>query len=58
MEPRCRSALRPAIKESFPYVRVFRYQEGYGYHVLASLKPIPNLQPRVLAARMPPRCRA
>ncbi len=31
-----------ALKESFPYVRVFHSVEGWGYHFLASDRPLPN----------------
>ena len=44
-----------ALKESFPYVRVFRSVEGWGYHFLASSRPIPARTPEQLAGRMPAR---
>lgn len=47
-----------ALKESFPYVRVFRSLEGWGIHYLASRQPIPNLTPAELARRMPPQAAA
>jgi spermidine synthase len=37
----------------FPYVRVFAYPYGAGYHFIASLSPIPGISPREMARRMP-----
>jgi spermidine synthase/MFS family permease len=42
-----------AVKESFPYVRVFRSVEGWGWHFLASMQPIPIRSETELLARMP-----
>jgi len=42
-----------AIKETFPYVRVFRSEQGWGLHFLASDSPIPQVGPKTLAARLP-----
>jgi spermidine synthase len=42
-----------AIKNSFPYVRVFRGIEGWGWHFLASERPIPVRTAAELVARMP-----
>jgi hypothetical protein len=53
MEPVELSAFAQAIKNSFPYVRVFRSLEGWGYHCLASRDPIPPYTAADLAARMP-----
>ena len=47
-----------ALKESFPYVRCMTSVEGWGFHFLASMSPIPDYSPAVLAARMPPAARA
>ena len=49
-----RAAVAKAIKESFPYVRVFRSLNGWGYHFLASAEPIAHLTPAELAAKLPP----
>jgi len=54
LEPVVLSAFAKAIKDSFPYVRVFRSVEGWGYYCLASRKPIPADSAAVLAARLPP----
>jgi spermidine synthase len=42
-----------ALRNQFPYVRVFRSLEGWGYHFLASLSPIPELTADEFVARMP-----
>jgi spermidine synthase len=47
------AAVAQALKESFPYIRVFRYKGAPGLHFLASLQPIPMRLPSELAARMP-----
>lgn len=47
------SAFAQAIKESFPYVRVFTPLEYGGYHFLASNEPIPNWTPEQLVSHMP-----
>ena len=36
-----RSSVARALKESFPYVRVFRSVQGWGWHFLASNQPLP-----------------
>jgi predicted membrane-bound spermidine synthase len=43
-----------ALKESFPYVRVFRSVEGWGFHFLASMSPIRRLSAAELAEKLPP----
>ena len=43
-----------ALHESFPYVRVFRSIEGWGYHFLASESPIPSFSAATLASHLPP----
>lgn len=48
------AAVARAIKNSFPYVRVFRGIEGWGWHFLASERPIPIRTAAELIARMPP----
>ncbi len=42
-----------ALKESFPYVRVFPSVEGWGYHFLACTRPIPSFTAQQLVRRMP-----
>jgi predicted membrane-bound spermidine synthase len=48
------AAVARAIKNSFPYVRVFHSLEGEGWHFLASERPIPVRTAEELVARMPP----
>jgi spermidine synthase len=48
------ASVAKALKESFPYVRVFRSVEGWGYHFLASSSPIPHISASELANHMPP----
>jgi spermidine synthase len=47
------AAVALAIKNSFPYVRVFRGIEGWGWHFLASERPIPMRTAAELVGRMP-----
>jgi hypothetical protein len=48
-----RSAVARALKESFPYVRVLQYGPSWGFHFLASSRPIPNRTGAELVERMP-----
>ena len=48
-----RASVTRALKESFPYVRVFHSVEGWGYHYLASASPLPNPTAAELAQRLP-----
>jgi spermidine synthase len=41
-----------ALKESFPYVRVFHPVGGVGFHFLASDQPLPDRTPAELAQRL------
>jgi spermidine synthase len=43
-----------ALKDSFPYVRVFGSIDGWGYHFLASQQPLPHLSAEELLHRLPP----
>jgi len=49
------AAVARAIKNSFPYIRVFRGLEGWGWEFLASDRPIPLRSVAELTARMPAR---
>ena len=42
-----------ALKDSFPYVRVFHSVAHWGWHFLASMQPIPVRSSDELVARMP-----
>jgi spermidine synthase len=46
------------LSETFPYVRAFPSQFGWGVHFLASQSPIAIPTPDQLVARMPPAARA
>ena len=48
------AAAARAIKHSFAYVRVFPGIQGWGWHFLASERPIPKRTAAELVARMPP----
>ncbi|HAZ07113.1 MAG TPA: hypothetical protein DCZ01_01015 [Elusimicrobia bacterium] len=50
--PATLSAIAAALKNAFPYVRVFHIPPD-GFHFLASRNPIPNSTPRQLARRLP-----
>ncbi len=50
-----RSAVARALADSFPFVRVFNSVEGWGFHFLASMSPIPATRASVLGGRLPPR---
>lgn len=48
-----RASVARALKESFPYLRVFHSVEGWGYHFLASESPLPHPTAAELAGRLP-----
>jgi spermidine synthase len=48
-----KAAVARALKESFPYVRLFHALDGVGFHFLASNQPIALRTPAELAKRMP-----
>jgi spermidine synthase len=48
-----RAAVTKALVDSFPHVRVFAYKTSWGYHYLASDRPIPQRTVDELVARMP-----
>jgi len=52
------AAVARALKESFPYIRVFHSVDGWGYHFLASRRPLPNWSAAELAQHTPPRAAA
>jgi spermidine synthase len=57
-EPEVQAAYMEAVRHSFPYVRVFVSLEGWGAHILASDRPIPDWSAEALAGRMPETARA
>lgn len=42
-----------ALRDSFPYIRIYGYRDNGGIHFLASMTPIPVRSPAELAARLP-----
>jgi predicted membrane-bound spermidine synthase len=42
-----------AVRQSFPYVRVFGSVEDWGLHVLGSMQPMPRVAASVLSRRLP-----
>jgi len=52
------SAVAQSLKNSFPYIRTFRYNGNPGMHYLASMEPIPVRTPAELAARLPAKAAA
>jgi len=52
-DPVVLSAVARALKESFPYVRVFQYYREWGFQFLASQQPIPNRTGAELLQNMP-----
>ncbi|MEQ1919865.1 MAG: fused MFS/spermidine synthase, partial [Elusimicrobiota bacterium] len=53
LEPVVISAFAKAIKNSFPYARVFRAFGGRGFHAIVSRNPIPAYTAAQLTARLP-----
>lgn len=46
-------ALLRSVAEEFPHVQVLRAFDGWGYHILASERPLPSPSAEELAARLP-----
>jgi spermidine synthase len=47
------AAVALALRRSFPYVRVFAFGKNWGFHFLASDRPLPNRAASELAQRLP-----
>ena len=47
------AAVARSLRNSFPYVRVFRHGVNWGFHFLASEKPLPQRTAEELLLRMP-----
>jgi spermidine synthase len=47
------AAVTLALRRSFPYVRVFAFGKNWGFHFLASDRPLPNRTASELAGRLP-----
>lgn len=52
-EPAIIAAVAQTLRASFPHVQAFHSVEGWGYHFLASMQPLPELDADTLLARMP-----
>jgi spermidine synthase len=50
-------AVARSICDKFPYVRVYKSIEGWGFHFLASMSPIEQITVDKLIAKMPPKAR-
>ncbi|HEV2426489.1 MAG TPA: hypothetical protein VGZ29_16815 [Terriglobia bacterium] len=48
------ASVAKAVSDCFPYVRVFTSIKGWGFHFVASDKPLPVLSADELASRLPP----
>jgi spermidine synthase len=53
-DPILQSAIAKALKAEFPHVQVFLGIDGRGYHLLASMQPLPRRSAEELAATLPP----
>jgi spermidine synthase len=52
-DPEDVAAVALALRRSFPYVRVFAFGKNWGFHFLASDRPIPVRTAKELAERLP-----
>jgi spermidine synthase len=52
-DPECVAAVALALRHSFPYVRVFAFGKNWGFHFLASDRPVPIRSASELAQRLP-----
>jgi spermidine synthase len=48
-----KASVAKALRDSFPYVQVYGSIEGWGWHFLASMHPIPSRTASEMVARMP-----
>jgi spermidine synthase len=53
-DPTALASVAKALRESFPYIRVFHSVGGWGNHFLASTSPLTPVSAAVLASRLPP----
>jgi hypothetical protein len=53
-DPTALVSVAKALRESFPYIRVFHTVGGWGNHFLASMSPLTRTSAAVLASRLPP----
>ncbi len=52
-DPTALVSVAKALRESFPYIRVFHTVGGWGHHFLASMSPLTPTSAAVLASRLP-----
>lgn len=52
--PAFESSVAQALRHSFPHVAAFRSIDNWGYHLLASSKPLPRPSAPAMVNRMPP----
>jgi hypothetical protein len=52
-DPVVHASVARAIKESFPYVRVYHSIGGWGYHFFAATHPLPEWTPEQMVQHMP-----
>jgi spermidine synthase len=52
-DPECVAAVALALRRSFPHVRVFAFGKNWGFHFLASDRPVPVRSASELAQRLP-----
>jgi len=53
-DPTTLVSVAKALRDSFPYIRVFHTAGGWGHHFLASTSPLTSTSAAVLASRLPP----
>jgi spermidine synthase len=51
-------AIAKSLADVFPHVKVYRSVEGWGFHFLASMQPLPELDADTVLARMPAAAKA
>lgn len=57
-QPEALRAVLRTLTAQFPHVRAFQSFEGWGFHFLASMRPLPERGPAQLEARMPAAAKA
>jgi spermidine synthase len=51
-------AIAKSLVEVFPHVKVYRSVEGWGFHFIASMEPLPHMDAAVAMSRMPAAAKA
>jgi len=54
-EPYLLLSITGSLKTVFPFVRAFNSVEGWGFHYIASMEPLPVKSPLEMASGLPPR---